>query len=534
MNRFTVLTLPSRAFLRQSGFRVVLLSLLLQGVVHAASEAECVPLARVDIEASEILSDAGQASLIRPFLGNCIDGSLIRGILSAISNDFIGRGYVTSRPYLLEQDISDGQIEIRILVGRVEAIIDANSGTSNGKIATAFMFNREILNLRELETSLEAIERVASVSASFEIRPGTQQGGSIVAIRTTESDTVRTELGINVRTDIDPQLSLLATLDNPFNINDIIEFRYNGGEIFQTYQSNRSRELSYSFPLGDYLLLLNHSDIEYEQRVQGINDSFLSEGDTVSNQLQVSKLLTRSQTARLTLALALELKDTRSFFDDQLIDVSSYKTSQLRLDLRHDWIQPWGQLSTGFSYHRGLDSFGARDDDYYTLADGFENEARLQFEKFNIDSQLFYYLPDPAWYASIKLYLQYSDDILFDNDKLYLGSPYTVRGYSSSLSGSNAWYLHSNLTRQLRSVVNPFSGNPFTKTISLSAGVDYGDAKCEVDNPDVCGEIYSVGVGIEVSDANFNGRLLWGHPLKEIGDDIGDEDIFTLDLRWTL
>ena len=502
--------------------------------MHAASEAECITLARVDIESSEILSDARRTSLIRPFLGNCIDASLVRDILSAISNDLIERGYVTSRPYLLEQDISDGQIEIRILVGRVEAIIDADSGTSNGRIATAFMFNGEILNLRQLETSLEAIERVPSVSASFEIRPGTQQGGSIVALKTTESSRFRTELGINARTDIDPQLSLLATFDNPMNINDIIEFRYNSGEIFQAYQSNRSRELSYSFALGDYLLLFNHSDIEYEQRVQGTNDSFLSEGDTVSDQLQISKLLTRNQTSRLTLALALELKDTRSFFDDQLIEVSSYKTSQLRLELRHDWVQSWGQLRTGFIYHRGLDSFGARDDDYYTLADGFENEARLQFEKLNIDSQLFYNLSDPDWYASIKLYLQYSDDILFENDKLYLGSPYTVRGYSSSLSGSNAWYLQSNLTRQLRSVVNPFSGNPFTKTISLSVGVDYGDAKCEVDNPDVCGEIYSVGAGIEISDANFNGRLLWGHPLKEIGDDIGDEDIFALDLRWTL
>ena len=51
---------------------------------------------------------------------------------------------------------------------------------------------------------------------------------------------------------------------------------------------------------------------------------------------------------------------------------------------------------------------------------------------------------------------------------------------------------------------------------------------------DVCGEIYSVGMGVEISDANFIGRLLWGHPLKEIGDDVGDQDIFSLDLRWTL
>jgi hemolysin activation/secretion protein len=523
-----------RDYSLRSGFRAFSLGLLLQALAQVASAADCTALSRVDIVAAELPGESGLAMLTRPFLGRCIDSDVIRTILSKISNDLIARGYVTSRPYLLEQDISDGQIEIQILVGTIEAIIDADSGATNGQIATAFMFNDEILNLRQLETSLEAIERVRSVSANFEIRPGTKQGGSIVAIKTVETNPFHTELGVNARTDLDPQLSFQAVLDNPLDINDIVEFRYNSGEVFQALQSNRSRELNYSFPLGSYLLALNHSDIEYEQRVQGINDSFLSAGDTVSDQLRISKLVSRSQTARLTFALAVEVKDSRSFFDDQLIDVSSYKTSQLRLELRHDWLQPWGQINTSFSYHQGLDSFGARDDDYYTLEGGFESEAKLQFEKFNIDSQLFYYLQNPAWYASVKLYLQYSDDILFDNDKLYLGSPYTVRGYSSALSGSNAWYLRSDITRRLQAVVNPFSGNPLTKSISLSAGVDYGDVKCEIDNPDICGEIYSIGMGVEISDANFIGRLLWGHPLKEIGDDIGDQDIFSLDLRWAL
>jgi hemolysin activation/secretion protein len=505
---------------------------LLQAKVQAASEAECTVLDRVDI--AELPSESSWTKLTRPYLERCIDSELIRTILAEISNDLIARGYVTSRPYLLEQDISDGQIEIQILVGTVEAIIDADSGVSDGRIATAFMFNDEVLNLRQLETSLEAMERARSVSASLEISPGIEQGSSIVTIKTVETNPFHTELGINARTDLDPQLSFQAVLDNPLDINDIVEFRYNSGEVFQALQSNRSRELNYSFPLGSYLLALNHSDIEYEQRVQGINDSFLSAGDTVSDRLRISKLLTRSQSARLTFALALEVKDSRSFFDDLLIDVSSYKTSQLGLELRHDWLQTWGQLNTSFSYHQGLDSFGARDDDYYTLEGGFESEAKLQFEKFNIDSQLFFYLKNPAWYTNIKFYLQYSDDILFDNDKLYLGSPYTVRGYSSALSGSNAWYLHSDITRRFQSVVNPFSGNPLTKSISLSAGVDYGDVKCEIDNPDVCGEIYSIGIGVEIADANFIGRLLWGHPLKEIGDDIGEQDIFSLDLRWTL
>jgi hemolysin activation/secretion protein len=109
-----------------------------------------------------------------------------------------------------------------------------------------------------------------------------------------------------------------------------------------------------------------------------------------------------------------------------------------------------------------------------------------------------------------------------------------VRGYSSDLSGSNGWYLHADLIRRLQSVTNPLSGKPFTKSILLSMGIDYGDIKCEVDNPDVCGEIYSLGLGVEISDANFFAKLSWGHPLKEIGDEIGDKDRFSLDLRWAL
>jgi hemolysin activation/secretion protein len=523
-----------RVFSFRSGFSGLTLGILLQASVSTAGDTTCVPLVAVDIEASKILSETDQSELINPFLDACIDGDLIRSILSAISSYILDEGYVTSRPYLLEQDISDGQIEIRILVGTIEAIIDADSGTSSGKIATAFAFHDEVLNLRELETSLEAIERVESVSASFEIRPGTQQGASIVAVKTTTEKPFRTELGINAQTGLSTQLSFQAALDNPLDINDLIEFRYNDGEMFQAYQDNQSRELVYSFPLGSYLFALTYADLEYEQRVQGINGSFLSEGDTISNEFRISKVVSRSQTGRLTLAMALELKDSDILFDKELIDVSSYRTSQAKLELRHDWFQAWGQLSTVYSYHRGLDSFGARDDDYFTFEDGFETDASLQFEKSNIDSQLYYYLTDPAWYASFKLSLQYSDDILYDNDKLYLGSPYTVRGYSSALSGSNAWYLRSDLTHRWQSVVNPFSGKPSAKSIALSVGVDYGEVKCEIDNRDICGEIYGVGLGAEIADENFNGRLIWAQPLREIGDDIGDEDFLMLDVRWLL
>jgi hemolysin activation/secretion protein len=504
--------------------------LLLPLVAQASSSDDCPVLSKVDIEANPLITEARQRELVAPYLGSCIDSDLIRQLLAAISNDFIENGYVTSRPYLQEQDVSDGQVEIRVLIGTVEAVIDAASGGRSGKISTAFLFSDEILNLRDLETSLEQIERVASVEASIEIRPGTQQGGSIVAIKTTESDSLRFEVGANAQSDLDNQLSFFMNWDNP----DILQLRLNDGELRESFQSNRSRELSYSFPLGKYLLALSLAEIEFDQRIQGSFGSFLSEGETDSERIVISRTVARNQSNRLTVALALELDDTENFLENERIDVSSYKTTQLLLELHHDWYQPWGQLGLRYGFRQGLDSFGARDDDYFTRTDDSASEARLQFEMFSIDGRLIYLLGNPDRYLDLNLYFQHSDDILFDSDKLDLGSPYTVRGYSSALSGSNGWYLRNDVTWQFRSVANPFGGKSLTKSIALSLGLDYGEVKCEIDNQDVCGDIYGAALGLVVWDANFSGRLLWGHPLKEVDNGIGDEDRFLLDLRWSI
>jgi len=491
-------------------------------------------LTTVNVEVNSLLEPADAQALVDPMLGDCIDASLVQEILSTLSAHLIEQGYVTSRPYLLEQDISDGEIEVKLLLGIVEGVIDADSGSGNASIASAFAFNGEVLNLRELETALEAIERPQSVQASFEIRPGSRQGGSVIAIKTDKSSPFRVELGANARTDVDAQLSLRATLDNPLNINDIVEFRYNSGDVFQAYQSDRSSELVYSVGVGSYLLSYSHSDITYKQRVQGFSGSLESEGDSVSDRLWLEKLMSRGQAYRFNLGLGLELEDSGNSFEGERIDVSSYKTSKAAIELRHDWFAGWGQLVTSYVYQQGLDSFGARDDNFFNEAAGIDGDARLQFEKHTLDSQLYYYLPNPAWYIDLNLFLQHSDDILYNADKLFLGSENTVRGYTWALSGSNGWYARSDLVKRFQSVVNPFSGDRLSKSISLSLGIDYGEIRCEIDNPDLCGEIYGLGAGVVITDDNFNALLSWGHPLKELDDDIGSEDIFLLDLRWGL
>lgn len=506
----------------------------LMPVARAAETGGCIVLQEVRIDGGEIIPRATRSRLIAPFIGECIDSGLTRGLLSAISNLLIDAGFITTRPYLVEQDIADGQIEVRILPGRIEAIVDAETGQSDSNLAAAFMSAGEILNLRELETGLEVLQRVESVEASIDIRPGELAGGSIVAVSRRISNALRLELGTNAQSDLDNQLSFLMSIDNLLNINDIIQLRLNDGELRETLQSNRSRELSYSFALGEYEIELRHVDIDYRQRLQGFAGSFLSEGEASTGMLEFSKTLARSQAGRLTLSLALEVEDTENFLEDVRIEVSSYRTSQLRIGLRHDWYRPWGQWINELGYHRGLDAFGAREDDFFDDLEGGENDARLQFEKLVVDSRLRYFLDAPGWYVDTRLHLQYSEDILFAADKLTLGSPYTVRGYASALSGSNAGYLRGDISYQLGGWRNASSRGTAGKNIALSVGLDYGEAKCEIDNPDLCGDIYGTGIGVLIWDANFSANLQWGHPLKRVGDDIGEQDLWLLDLRWSI
>lgn len=518
---------------RRSGFKSFPCLLLLCGATLADAQ-DCRPLERVDVETSEILSAKRAQSLVSDFIGRCIDAPLTRELLAAISDDLIERGYITSRPYLSPQDISDGQIEIRILVGRLEKVIDAASGTGNSRLGSAFLLSGEALNLRELEAALEVMQRLPSIDASFEIIPGSSPGASVVSVDSRERNRFRLELGANAQTELEEQLSLYFAADNPFDINDQLELRINDGETLETYQTNSSEEISYRFALGDYLVRLSRSDIEFEQRIQGIGGSFVSEGETVDESIRLDKGFARSQSGRWGFALTLERKDSKNFFDDELIDVSSFVTSQLQVELNHLWLRPWGQLSSYLILHRGLDAFGARDDDYFDRGDGGENQAKLQFEKSSLGGQLVYFLPPPGWRIDLNLHLQHSDDILYDNDKLSLGSPYTVRGYASALSGSNAGYLRSDVVKLLQTSREPLGDRGLVKSIALSAGIDYGEVKCEADNPDSCGEIYGAGIGVQIWDANFSGTFSWGHPLKKIGDDIGDRDIYYLDLRWLL
>lgn len=533
MNHFIILMPRLSGHSHRSGFKYFSAILILLLPLTILANEKCIVLNQIDIDDNELSTQSQRQQLQIPYISRCINPELLQQLLSSISDFYIQQGFITTRAYLREQDINDGQVDVSVLPGVIENIVDATSGEPSLWIVTAFGFRQSVLNIRELETALEVIERVPSVQADFKITAGSEPGASIIEINRDQSSKLHFEVGVSGETDVDPDYSAQVSIDNPLEINDILELRYNSGSLQAAYQTSQGKEVLYSFPIASLLFEISRSDISYRQRIQGISDSYLSSGDTESSRIKLSKLVFRDQRNRIKLALALDRKSTETRFEDVLVDVSSYKTTQAQFEISHDRFQPWGQISSSYSYVKGLDSYGARDDNYFTVENGFDNEARLQFEKHVIASRLNYYLDDPRYWYSFNIHLQYSDDILFTSDQLSLGNSYTVRGYAPALSGSSGWYMRHEISRSLAAGGNSVDGKKYQKSMSVSTGLDYAEAKCDSDNRTACGDIYALFASATIADRNFSLNLIWGHPLKKIDEETGRDDHYSLDLNWS-
>lgn len=487
-------------------------------------ERQCTKLTRVDVTDKE-LSEVQTTLLFKPYLGKCIDKELLSAIVDSVSDMYMNRGNITTRAYLEEQDISDGQIDINVLKGTLEDVVDAKTGQSNSRIKMAFAFQKDdVLNLRDIESALEMMNRPLSSSVKFDIKPGKKSGGSIIEIKSEESTSYHLQIGLTGRHNLkEENVSLTGELsiDNPLSINDILTYRYNTSYVQKEYQGNEGSELNYSFPVSDYLVEIVGTDFSYRQGVSGINDTYLSEGDTIGTRLKVSKVLWRNQKNKLTSSLSLYHKDTKNYFADELLDVSSYKTTLAQLDFKLSSVQAWGQLTTVYSFYRGSDWFDARADSTT------DSEAKLQFRKHSIDMNLFYRVRDGRYHIASNLHLQQSDDKLYNSDQLSVGSDYTVRGYlDKNLYGNNAWYLNNNVA----ATWYPEVWGGVINSISTYVGVDYGQVRCESDNETSCGDIHGLALGADLNGKHLSASLVLSMPQTSISENFDKEVLFKFDL----
>src|SRR5690606_20926706 len=121
--------------------------------------------------------------LVGPFESQCLGQSRLNELLKVITQFYLDRGYVTSRAYLPQQDLSDGELEVLVVEGRLEGLEGSETGPRTLEIRMAFPGEvGERLNLRELEQMVDQLNRLPSRRAQIELAPGEEVGGSRVQV----------------------------------------------------------------------------------------------------------------------------------------------------------------------------------------------------------------------------------------------------------------------------------------------------------------------------------------------------------------
>lgn len=144
---------------------------------------------KVEVTGNTILSDKINA-ITKPLEGKEVSIADLGKVADAITQLYVELGYITSRAVLPDQKITDGVVRILVIEGSLEKIeIEGNRRLNDSYIRSRVRLGvGQPLNSAKLEDQLRLLRfnpLFKNVEAS--LRPGSQQGQSILVVRVTEA-----------------------------------------------------------------------------------------------------------------------------------------------------------------------------------------------------------------------------------------------------------------------------------------------------------------------------------------------------------
>lgn len=437
------------------------------------NEIECIQIKVINIRGSTLFDTDSFDNIKKPYLNHCNGLSNLTNLLNKITNMYIDKGYVTSRAYLKQQDLSDGTVDIDILEGKIEKIAFVNIQPLN------FMniYENEILNLRDLEVEIQQRDRLRSYDYNFQLIPGTQQGYSIVKIIANNINspfygTFSTNNFGSASTGKN-QIALNTNYENLFGFDDIISLNFNTtNNIFKSHNYAKGVSVNYSFPIRRFLFDINYlySKFNILSKNEFSNDIIIfGNSNTVS--CKSNYKLYHGEKHSLELNGAYTRKENKNYltiFTDEgsgnLISTTtsltqqSYVLANAMVGIKHIY-QIYGlNYYTNFNIIQGLAKQSRIDNEIPQNSEFIKYELELSFAKH------FEMRYEPTY--NFSLMGQITNKNVFATDEISIGGPYSVRGFNSAeIYGEKGFYIRNDFS--LNSNIQNFRFSPYI-------GLDYG------------------------------------------------------------
>ncbi|MDY9850226.1 ShlB/FhaC/HecB family hemolysin secretion/activation protein, partial [Escherichia coli] len=393
----------------------------------AGTEGPCFTVSSIVVSGATRLTSAETDRLVAPWVNQCLNITGLTAVTDAVTDGYIRRGYITSRAFLTEQDLSGGVLHITVMEGRLQQIRAEGADLPARTLKMVFPgMEGKVLNLRDIEQGMEQINRLRTEPVQIEISPGDREGWSVVTLTALPEWPVTGSVGIDnsgQKNTGTGQLNGVLSFNNPLGLAD--NWFVSGGRSsdFSVSHDARNFAAGVSLPYGYTLVDYTYSWSDYLSTIDNRGWRWRSTGDLQTHRLGLSHVLFRNGDMKTALTGGLQHRIIHNYLDDVLLQGSSRKLTSFSVGLNHThkFLGGVGTLNPVFT--RGMPWFGAESDH------GKRGDLPVnQFRKWSVSASFQRPVTDRVWWLT-SAYAQWSPDRLHGVEQLSLGGESSVRGF---------------------------------------------------------------------------------------------------------
>ncbi len=410
-------------------------------------EQECFQIDKIQLVGDHLESFKWLQKKASQYEHQCIGSKGINKIIHELTKALLERGYVTTRVGIPPQDLKTKTLKLGVTAGLIHQI-KTNDQYRYGTIWNAFPTGKnEVLNIRELEQGLEQLQRNPSQKATMEIVPTEKVGESDVVVTRERTKPWRAVFSIDNNGSTatgKTESSGMFAFDNLLGLSDSLNLSLNQDADTNSTRGVTGDSVDYSIPFGYWTFGIAADESKYDQEIEGTYQTFDSSGRTDTQSVRLQRLLHRNQSSKTSAQTKILKRESRSFIDDEEIDVQHQKTTSVELALQHQHYFGAAILDSEVAYRRGVPWFNAQDDWHgsdmpttrfiiWTTNNTFITPIRLTKN---------YFL---RYRATVRA--QYTTDRLFQTEFFSIGNHYTVRGFDGeqTLAAEKGWFIQNDI-----------------------------------------------------------------------------------------
>lgn len=403
------------------------------------SDEKCFGNMRIDLVGHVDSMGPEPQAIVEAYQSSCLSASRINALLGELNRWYQRAGWITTRVYVNEQKLTSGDLQLRVVPGRIEQY-QINQNNADPRIASAFPAHAGLLNLRDLEQGLENINRLPSQQGKFKLFPGKETGSSQVMVNVDDKRRVRlSEMVDNSGTAALGKWKSTTeiALDNLSQNNDQLAVGYirnlDKGSLDALFQGGT---VNYMIPYGYHLISASASLMDSRFTLPGINQSYELKTRSAKLGVGYEYLFHRDQQSKQSLIAGLDISRQQTHVLDIEVESQTRRLSVAYLGAKGKHYQGNNVYEWLFRYEQGLGVFNAQQ----SIPDGSNPQYRLAKVRLNGT----WPVQDGKAILRSALQLQIAPSNIPTLAQMYVGGRYDVRGFKdNSLYAPSAWHLRS-------------------------------------------------------------------------------------------